>query len=97
LVREVFSNLEKYSITDLAFSVEAYLAKSLGTNAVNLARELDFKHIGLSGGVAYNEHIAEEVKRIIQAEDLVFLANERVPCGDGGVSFGQAVAAGLLM
>lgn len=96
LISEVFSNLGKYSISDIAFSVEAYLAKSLGTSAVNLARELDFKHIGLSGGVAYNEHIAEEVKRVVQKEGLIFLANEQVPCGDGGVSFGQAVAAGLL-
>ena len=52
LLSEVFFNLGKYSISDLAFSVEAYLAKSLGTSAVNLARELGFKHIGLSGGVA---------------------------------------------
>ena len=96
LLSEVFFNLGKYSTRDLAFSVESYLAKSFSTIAVNLARELDFKHVGLSGGVAYNEHIAEEVKRIVQTEGLIFLANEQVPCGDGGVSFGQAVAAGLL-
>lgn len=96
LLNEVFFNLGKQSISDLAFSVEAYLANSLSTIAVNLARELGFKNIGLSGGVAYNEHITEEVKRIVQTEDLLFLANEQVPCGDGGVSFGQAVAAGLL-
>jgi len=96
LLNEVFFNLGKQSISDLAFSVEAYLANSLSTIAVNLARELGFKNVGLSGGVAYNEHITEEVKRIVQTEDLLFLTNEQVPCGDGGVSFGQAVAAGLL-
>ena len=34
---------------------------------------------------------------MVETAGLRYLTNERVPCGDGGISFGQAVYAGLRL
>jgi len=97
LLREVLDNVGRYSVRDLAFSAEAYLARALGLVAVEEAEKQGFQHVGFSGGVAYNEHFTVELRRFVEERGLTFLVNEQVPCGDGGLSFGQAVAAGLLL
>jgi hydrogenase maturation protein HypF len=63
--------------------------------AVSLAAQRGLEIIGLSGGVAYNDHITSCVANSISEAGLEFLAHRQIPCGDGCISFGQAVAAGL--
>jgi len=93
LLLRIFENRLKQTRRDLAFSAEAYLANSMADFTCEKALELGVQIVGLTGGVAYNEHVAVVVKRAVEAAGLRFVANERVPPGDGGVSFGQAVAA----
>jgi len=49
--------------------------------------------VALSGGVAYNDHVARRIREQVEAADLEFLGNERVPPGDGGVAYGQVAVA----
>jgi hydrogenase maturation protein HypF len=95
LVNEIFTKKEKFSVADLAFSAQSYLAKGLAQLAVKEAERLDVKHIGFSGGVAYNEHITAVIRKAVEKEGFKFLVHQKIPAGDGGTSFGQAVVAGF--
>jgi len=95
LVHEIFNQREKYSVADLACSAQSYLARSLAQLAVEEAEQLNVKHIGFSGGVAYNEHLTVTIRRIVEGKGFKFLIHNRVPPGDGGISFGQTVVAGF--
>jgi hydrogenase maturation protein HypF len=95
LVREIFNQKDDYSVEDLACSAQSYLARSLAQLAVEEADRLNVEYVGFSGGVAYNEHVTVTIKRIVERKGFKFIVHNRVPSGDGGVSFGQAIAAGF--
>ncbi|UCH03127.1 MAG: carbamoyltransferase HypF [Candidatus Bathyarchaeota archaeon] len=97
LVYEIFKNRQKYSPADLACSAETYIAESLAELAVYKANEIGAAAIGFSGGVAYNEHITATIRRAIEQKGLHFLVHDQVPPGDGGISFGQALAASHVL
>ncbi len=96
LIQKIFYIGNSYSIADLAHSAEDYIAKSLAELAVEEARRINLKDIGFSGGVAYNEHIASTIRKIVEANALRFVTHDQVPPGDGGISFGQAIAGGNI-
>ena len=93
LVQEIFSQKDNYSVADLAYSAQSYLAKSLAQLAVEEAGRLNINYIGFSGGVAFNEHVKATIKGAVEGSGFKFLVHSRVPPGDGGISFGQAIAA----
>ncbi len=95
LMREVFDNLGKVSAIDLAYSAHAYLAKGLGTLAIQGANAKGVKDVGFSGGAACNQILAQLIRRDVEAAGMRFFVHEAVPAGDGGISFGQAVVAGF--
>jgi hydrogenase maturation protein HypF len=87
----------KMNSKNLAFSVEEYIAEGLAEIAVDYAKREHVKSVAVSGGCAYNEHIVKAIRRKVEASSLIFLLNEKVPAGDGGVSFGQAIVADAKM
>jgi len=95
LLREVFSQRRSHSVADLAYSAQSYLAKGLAQLAVEEAERLGVKAIGFSGGVAYNEHITQNIRKAVEEAGYKFFVHSLVPPGDGGISFGQAVAVSL--
>jgi hydrogenase maturation protein HypF len=97
LVKEVFEQRNKFSNADLAYSAQSYLARGLAQLAVEQAELLGVRHIGFSGGVAYNEHMTSTIREIIGKNGLKFVVHEKLPAGDGCISFGQAIAASLRM
>jgi len=97
LVHEVFNCKRTHSPCDLAFSAQRYLAEGLAEMAVREAKRLGVNSVGLSGGVAYNEHITKTMREFVEQSSLRFLVHGLVPAGDGGVSFGQTVAAAWQM
>jgi hydrogenase maturation protein HypF len=46
-----------------------------------------------SGGVFCNDRLTVELPRLLEAQGLEVHSSERVPAGDGGISFGQAAVA----
>jgi hydrogenase maturation protein HypF len=95
LLLGVYELFGKYSTADLAFAVEESLAKGISELAVSLALKRGLEKIGLSGGVAYNDHITSCIAGNVKEAGFEFLTHVQVPCGDGCISFGQALAAGL--
>jgi hydrogenase maturation protein HypF len=95
LVKEIFTKRNRLSVAELAFSAQSYLAKGLAQLAVKEAERLSVKHVGFSGGVAYNEHITNTIRKAVEKEGFKFLVHQKIPAGDGGTSFGQAVVAGF--
>jgi len=85
---------ETRSVEDVAATAQQALAVGAGRIALREAERSGIRTIAFSGGVAYNDAIATSLRRLVDAGGLTFLTNEKVPCGDGGVSFGQAVYAG---
>jgi len=94
LLQAVFENLGRYSPSDLAYSAQAYLAGALAELAIGEAESLGVKSIGFSGGVTYNDQFTSTIRKAVEGRGLRFLTNIQIPPGDGGVSFGQAVAVG---
>ncbi len=98
--KEIFVNIldnMKKSKKDLAYSAEQYLANSFAILAMEKADEFDARNIVIAGGCAYNEHIVTEVEKKLNKEGYKFFINSELPCGDGGVSFGQAIIANKIL
>ncbi|AWB26540.1 carbamoyltransferase HypF [Halococcoides cellulosivorans] len=77
----------------LAATVQDAIARGLARIAVDAARERGHDHVGLTGGVAVNAAIHRRVRDVIEDAGLAFLAHDRVPPGDAGLAYGQAVVA----
>jgi len=97
LVHQVFNRRNVDAVSDLAFSAQSYLAQGLAQIAIEEAKRLDVDTVGFSGGVAYNEHITQAIREVVEENKLRFVVHELVPPGDGGISLGQAVAAAWQM
>jgi hydrogenase maturation protein HypF len=95
LLLGIYELFGKYSSFDLAFAVEESLAKGVAELAASLAAKKGLEKIGLSGGVAYNDHITSCIAKTVREAGFEFIAHRQIPCGDGCISFGQALAAGL--
>jgi hydrogenase maturation protein HypF len=93
LVRRVLERRKVDATGDLAFSAQQSLAEGVAQVAVDQAKRLGADVVGFSGGVAYNEHITCAMRRFVEKNGLRFVVHESVPAGDGGVSFGQSIAA----
>jgi len=96
MLHGIFENRKKYSKPDLAYSAHAYLAKGLATMAIEKANENGVWTVGFSGGAACNEILTSIMRQIVEAANLRFMVHQAVPAGDGGLSFGQAVASGFF-
>jgi hydrogenase maturation protein HypF len=95
LMLGVYDLLGKYSSDDLAFAVEENFAIGIAEIATSLAAKKGLEKIGLSGGVAYNDHITSCIAGFVKEAGFEFLSHRQLPCGDGCISFGQVLAAGL--
>lgn len=87
LIQFIYNNLDKNK-ERLAATAHYYLADGL----YQIARSIqDDEKIVFSGGVAYNSLITPWMLR------KGVLINAKVPCGDGGTSFGQAACYSLFI
>lgn len=78
---------------DIAAAAQVTLARALAFQACEEALKTGKPTVGFSGGVAVNAAIGAEIERVVRENGLRFATNHKLPCGDGGVSFGQAVLA----
>jgi len=95
LLSEIFYHLNKEKISDLAASAQAYIARSIAEVAIEKAGDENVKHIGFTGGCAYNDYITKTIKEKVEKAGFKFYLHKYVPAGDGGISLGQVIAAAL--
>jgi len=93
LLEEVYRRQDSLPVADLACSAQSYLARGLAELATLGAERLGVRTIGFSGGVAYNEQITLAIRDFVQERGFRFIMHNRVPPGDAGISFGQAIVA----
>ncbi|WP_135830511.1 carbamoyltransferase HypF [Halorussus halobius] len=96
-VRRLVADLDALGATapsaDVAATAQDALARGLADLAVEAASDRGLDCVGFTGGVAYNDAISRRVRNRVEAAGLRFLGPDRVPPGDGGVAYGQAVVA----
>ena len=69
--------------------------QNLAELAIKLAEEKGVKVIGATGGCFYNESITKYIKNYIEDKGYIFLQHTNSCPGDGSVSLGQAIVAGI--
>ncbi len=81
---------------DIAASIQTALAKGIAELAVRSAERTGIRTAALSGGVAINRTIRETIIADLAAAEIPCIINPRYPFGDGCISCGQVVTAGIL-
>ena len=69
------------------------LANGVLAMCARIGAERGLSTVALSGGVFANMCLLGHVTRGLRSAGLEVLVHRRVPCNDGGISFGQAVVA----
>jgi hydrogenase maturation protein HypF len=82
-------------ISDIAASFQYNLARGIAGLAIHAARDRGMELVALSGGVAYNRAIRETITEEIRKAGLTLLINADYPLGDGCISYGQCIFAGM--
>ncbi|MEF8838380.1 MAG: carbamoyltransferase HypF [Haloarculaceae archaeon] len=93
LVRDMTELASEEPTRAVAATAQRALADGLATVALTAARERGVATVGFTGGVAYNAAIAGHLAERVEESGRRFLAHDRVPPGDGGIAYGQAVVA----
>ncbi|MFH0968734.1 MAG: carbamoyltransferase HypF [Methanobacteriota archaeon] len=83
-------------IGTIAASIQYNLARGIAQLAADAADEAGYSRVALSGGVAYNESIRTTIEEEIRSRGLELVINREHPLGDGCISYGQCVWAGML-
>jgi len=92
MVRQAYEALRSGErVEDIACAFQLALAKGLAEMAIRAAERSGVSVVGFSGGVAYNDAIVRAVREAVEGAGLRFIRHRLVPCGDGGISLGQAV------
>jgi hydrogenase maturation protein HypF len=76
---------------------QCILADGFATIAIDAATERGVDAVGFTGGVAYNAAIDRRIQDQVERAGLTYLAHDRVPPGDGGLSYGQAIVASAAL
>ncbi|MHA1627137.1 MAG: carbamoyltransferase HypF [Candidatus Asgardarchaeia archaeon] len=93
ILYEVIDSMKYHKKKDVAASAEEAIAKGIAEVAIMACQDRGIKKVALSGGVSYNDHISRVIRRTLEGEEITLYRNVKVPPGDGGVSFGQALVA----
>jgi hydrogenase maturation protein HypF len=80
----------------IAASVQHALALGISRIAIDAAYESGALSVYLSGGVLYNEAIRRSIIDEVTGSGLQCVLNKQYPLGDGCISYGQCVYAGLV-
>ncbi|MFA5771846.1 MAG: carbamoyltransferase HypF [Thermoplasmata archaeon] len=82
---------------DIAYSAVYCLLNELVNIAVDEANRSKIRHIGITGGVSYNEPIVNMTKELLKKQGFELVVHNSIPNGDGGISIGQnRIVASIL-
>ncbi|MDE2518032.1 MAG: carbamoyltransferase HypF [Methanocorpusculum sp.] len=85
------------SVSDTAATIQTTLATGIAALAIRSAERTGITTAALSGGVAINRSIRETILAELSAAGISCVTNPRYPFGDGCISCGQVVTAGILV
>ena len=96
IMRYVVDKIEDgENLNKIAVAGQKAVSIGLAKLAIESAREKGIKTIGATGGVFYNEAITSHIKDEIEKEGFEFIQHINSCPGDGSVSLGQAIVAGV--
>ena len=84
------------SVPDTAATMQTALAKGIAELALRSVERTGISTAALSGGVAINRSIRETILAKLADAGVRCLTNPRYPFGDGCISCGQVITAGIL-
>jgi hydrogenase maturation protein HypF len=91
----VISNKHKYGVEAIARSFLYSYGYYLGELVVEAMRGLRVDHVVASGGAVVNEFIYRGLRDRLAQEQITVYLPRNIPPNDGGLAFGQVVAASL--
>jgi hydrogenase maturation protein HypF len=97
ILEAVYLAKGKYPFPDIAASAQNAIAVGLYEMAVKTAKDRNIGVIGFSGGVGNNDAIVRRVGDLVREEGFEFVVHNKVPCGDGGISLGQALMSADML
>ena len=97
MTAHLFNDMPKGSKADIAYSMTKAVIDQMVNVACDNAQSKGIDYIGLTGGVSYNSAICRMVEDSVNDRGLKFIMHDKVPCGDGGISLGQAAIAQRLL
>ena len=98
IMRYVVDKIEEgEDLHKIAVAGQKAVSIGLAKLAVESAKEKGIKTIGATGGVFYNEAITSHIKEYVENEGFEFIQHINSCPGDGSVSLGQAIVAGIRL
>ena len=94
---KMFRDIPKGSREDIAYSMTRTVIDEMVNVACDDAMTKGINVIGLSGGVSYSAPVCKMVEDAVRTRGMRFIMHDKVPCGDGGISVGQAAIAQHLL
>ena len=94
---KMFKDLPSGRKEDIAYSMVRTVIDEMVDIACDSAMSKGIDVIGLTGGVSYNAPICRMVEEDVSKRGMRFIMHDKVPCGDGGISVGQAFIAQHLL
>jgi hydrogenase maturation protein HypF len=91
----VISNKHRYGVETIARSFLYNYGYYLGELIVEAIRGLRVDHVVASGGAVVNEFIYRGLRDRLAQEQMIVHLPRNIPPNDGGLAFGQVVAASL--
>jgi hydrogenase maturation protein HypF len=91
----IIENRDKYSVNSIARGFLYSLGYWFGELILKSIKGLRVDHVVVSGGAAVNEFIYRGLRDKLSEDQLIFHLPRRMPPGDGGLAFGQIIAASL--
>ena len=96
VLRYVIEKLEEgEDIGRIAAAGQEAISIGLAKIAIEAARDCGIDTVGVTGGTFYNEAITAHIKDCIENAGLKFIQHTNSCPGDGSVSLGQAIVAGI--
>jgi len=94
MVDDIRNNI---SVDRISARFHAGLVKVFTETAVLVGKETGLDRVVLSGGVCNNDILFTRIVDALESMGFQVYTHSRVPCGDGGIALGQAMAAAAQM
>jgi hydrogenase maturation protein HypF len=96
-VRQMVTDVKKgVPRGEIAARFHIALSNMMVDAVAKVGQKTDLDRVVLSGGVFNNDTIFSRISRMLQAKGFKVYTHSIVPCGDGGIALGQAMAAAAL-